>query len=90
MYEERNEIIVLRWNDNSVVKLGSPVAEFSVSICSKPKFVCSSDDGIPRLLITENDNNSYKSNIFKNRMMWILYHFKIEFAANTFLEVKGK
>ena len=27
-----------------------------------PKFICSSDDGIPRLLITENDI-SYKSNI---------------------------
>ena len=35
-----------------------PVTEFSVSICSAPKFVCSSDDGIPRLLITEIDNNS--------------------------------
>ena len=32
-----------------------PVAEFSVSICSTPKFICSSDGDVPRLLITEND-----------------------------------
>ena len=29
-----------------------PVAEFSGSIFSTPKFISSSDDGIPRLLIT--------------------------------------
>ena len=46
-----------------------PVVEFSVSICSTPNFVCSLDDGIPRLLITENDDISYKSNIYKNRMI---------------------
>ena len=40
------------------------------------KFICISDDGMPKLLITENDT-SYKNNIYKNRMMWILYHFKI-------------
>ena len=39
----------------------TPVTEFSVSICSTPKFICSSDDGEPRLLITENDT-SYKTN----------------------------
>ena len=66
-----------------------PVAEFSESICSTPKFVCSSNDGIPKVLITKNDN-SYKSNIYKNRMMWILYHFKIEFIVNTYLEINGK
>ena len=33
----------------------NPVTEFSVSICSTLKFICSSDDGVPRLLITEND-----------------------------------
>ena len=33
----------------------SPVAEFSVSISNTPKFICSLDDGAPRLLITEND-----------------------------------
>ena len=31
----------------------SPVAEFSVSVCSTPKFICSSGDGVPRLVITE-------------------------------------
>ena len=46
----------------------SPVAEFSVSICSTPKFICSLGEGVPRLLITENDI-SYKSNIYKNKMM---------------------
>ena len=45
----------------------SPVAEFSVSICSTPKFICSSDDVAPRLLITEYDT-SYKSSFYKNRM----------------------
>ena len=34
--------------------LGAPVAEFSVSICSTPKFICTSDDCVPRLLIAEN------------------------------------
>ena len=46
--------------------LTDPVAEFSVSICSTPKFICSSDDGVSRLLITESDT-SYKSNIYRNR-----------------------
>ena len=32
----------------------NPVAEFSVSICCTSKFIFSSDDGVPRLLITEN------------------------------------
>ena len=67
----------------------SPVAEFSVPICSTPKFICSSVDGVPKLLITENDT-SYKNNIYKNRMMWILYQFKIEFKTNTYLKMKGK
>ena len=40
------------------------------------------DDGIPRLLITEYDT-SYKSNIYKNSMMWTSYQFKIEFITNT-------
>ena len=31
------------------------VAEFSVPICSTPKFICSSDDGVPGLLFTESD-----------------------------------
>ena len=50
------------------LKVMRPVAEFSMSICSTSKFICSSDDGVPRLLITEYDS-SYKSNIYKNRMM---------------------
>ena len=32
-----------------------PVVEFSVSICSTPKIICTSDDGVPKLLITENE-----------------------------------
>ena len=54
-----------------------PVAEFSVSICSTPKFICRSNDGVPMLLITENvsdikvtstetgwcDHISFKSNL---------------------------
>ena len=32
-----------------------PVAEFSVTVCSTPKFILTSDDGIPGLLITDND-----------------------------------
>ena len=46
----------------------SPVAEFSLSICNTQKFICSSDDDLPRLLISENDT-FYKSNDYKNRMM---------------------
>ena len=64
-----------------------PVVEFSVSICSTPKFFCSSDDGVPRILITENDA-SYKSNINKNKMMWMLFQLKIEFIIINSL--KGK
>ena len=70
-------------------KVITPVAGFSVSICSTPKFICSSYDGVPRLLITENDT-SYKSNIYKNRMMRTSYQFKIEFITNIYLKVKGK
>ena len=65
----------------------SPVAEFSVSICSTPKFFSSSDDGVPALFIAENDT-SYKNNVPKNGMMWILYQFKIEIII--YLNVKGK
>ena len=50
------------------IEATDPVAEFSVSICGTPEFICSSDDDIPRLLIAENDT-SYKSNIYKNRMV---------------------
>ena len=45
-----------------------PVAEFSVPVCSTRKFICSSDDGVPRFLTRRNDT-SYKSNIYKNRMI---------------------
>ena len=55
-----------------------PVAEFSVSVCITLKFICTPNDGVPTLLITENDT-SYKSNIYKNKIMWILYPFKVEF-----------
>ena len=55
--------------DFSVLKINT-VAEFSVSICNTPKFICSSDggvsiEGVPRLLNTRNDA-SYKSNTYKN------------------------
>ena len=59
-----------------------PVAELFVLVCSTSKFICSSVDCVPRLLITENDI-SYKSNIYKSRMMWTSYQFKIEFIINT-------
>ena len=36
-------------------KLITPVEKCSVSICSKTKFICTPDDDVPRLLITEND-----------------------------------
>ena len=49
-------------------KVESSVAEFSVSICSTPKFVCSSGDDVLRLLITENDT-SYKSSIHKDKVI---------------------
>ena len=66
------------------VKYKSPVAEFSVSICSTPKFICSSDDSVRRLLMTKNDA-SYKSNISKNRMIRTSYQLKIEFITNKYL-----
>ena len=69
--------------------LFSPIAEFSVSIYSTLKFICNSDGGVRRLLITEKDT-SYKSNIYKNRIMWRSYQFEIEFITNTYLKVKGK
>ena len=37
----------------SILLIIIPVAEFSVSICSTPKFICSSDNGVFMLLITE-------------------------------------
>ena len=76
------KIKIVSLDDSSI-----PVAEFFMSICSRPKFICSSDDGVPSLLITENDA-SYKSNFYKNSMMWIFYQFQIKFI--TYLKVKGK
>ena len=64
------------------------IAELSVPICSTPKFICSLDDGVPRILITENDT-SYKSNIYKNRVMRTSYQFTIKFITNTYLKMKG-
>ena len=46
--------------------VSTPIAEFSVSICSTPKFICSSADGILRLLITGN-GISYESNLYKKQ-----------------------
>ena len=66
-----------------------PVTDFSVSICSTPKFIYCSDNVAPKLLITENDI-SYESYIIKNRMVWTSYQFKIEFITNTYLKEKGK
>ena len=42
-------------------------AEYS-SILATVSIICSLDDGVRRLLITENDT-SYKSNIYRIRMM---------------------
>ena len=61
------------------------VAEFSVSNYSTPKFICASDDGVPRLLITENDNIDKKSNLYR-----FYIQFKIEFITNAFSKVIGK
>ena len=55
-------------NTSYVFYGGTPVAEFSASICSTTKFIYSLDDGVPRLLIAENVA-SYKSNVYKNGMM---------------------
>ena len=74
------QFVVCIFNKNQVIRLNknyiiSPLAEFSLSICSTPKFICTSDDGVNyrsrlliRLLITENDT-SYKRNVYKSRMM---------------------
>ena len=50
------------------IEATDPVAEFSVSICGTPEFICSSDDDIPRLLIAENDTSYLKKN-HKTSMM---------------------
>ena len=71
------------------MSLLTPIAELSVSICSTPKIICSSDDGVGKLLISENDM-SYESKIYKSRMIRTIYLFKIEFIINTYLKVKGK
>ena len=63
---DRNEL--KKTKIQRVFLLACPVAEFSVSICSSSKFICSSDNCVPRLSIAENDT-SYKNNIYKNRMM---------------------
>ena len=68
-----------------MIKIIKVAVEFSVSICSTPKFICSLDDGVPMLLITGNDA-SYISNIYKNMIMWIFYQFKIDFTIITFLK----
>ena len=47
----------VRWSHEKILGkwvATDPVAEFSVSISSTPKFICSSYDGVPRLLITQN------------------------------------
>ena len=66
-----------------------PVAEFSATVCRTQNFFCSSDDGVSRLLITEN-NTSYKNTIYKNEMMWIFCQFKIEFIIINHLKVKDR
>ena len=55
-----------RYTRSSYRIVANKVAEFSVSICSTPKFICTPDDGVPWLLIIENDT-SYKSNIYKKK-----------------------
>ena len=52
------------FKDNAKI-LPIPITEFSVSVCSIPKFICSSDDGVPRCT----ENISFKSNIYKNMMI---------------------
>ena len=65
-----------------IPELISPLAGFFVSVCSVPKFICSLDDGVHRMI--------YKSNIYKNRMMCTSYQFKIEFITIAYFKMKGK
>ena len=51
----KNQYLQLKVENSEKYHVISPVAEFSVLVCSTPKFICSSDYGVPRLLITEND-----------------------------------
>ena len=63
---KKDPIFRILWWLILIFILNCSEAEFSVSICSTPKLICSSDDGVPRLLITEN-NASYKSNLYKKQ-----------------------
>ena len=62
------------------------IAEFFVSICSIPKFICSSYDGVPRLFITE--NTSFKCNIYKNRMLWQQFSCCWKWMINNYRNTK--
>ena len=63
VYKTSFDLIYVQYIENEAKKIAgintSPEAEFSVSICSTQKFICSSDDGVPKLLVLENDT-SYK------------------------------
>ena len=56
--------------------LKSPVAEFSEYICSTPKFICSSDDGVPWLLNIENDTSYIKVPLTKTG--WCEYYISLK------------
>ena len=65
MFLEKSSFYIKKKGENFVIiaLVTLPVAEFSVSICSTPKFICSSDDGVPRLLNTDNymvENNTIR------------------------------
>ena len=65
-----------------------PVAEFSVSICSAPKFIYNSDDGVPRILIKEKDTSNES-----NKTGWCEHLIRlksIKFLTNIYLKVKSK
>ena len=58
--------------------INNPVAEFSASICSTPKFICSWDEGVPRLKFS-NKHLSRKekkyTNIATGRSKWLFLYF---------------
>ena len=67
-----------------------PVAEFSASTCIISKFICSSENGIPRLLITENDTSYIKATFTKSGWCEYEINLKLEFIIISYLKVKGK
>ena len=53
-----------------------PAAEFSMSICSIPNFICSSEDGVSRLLVTGSDTSYIKVTFPKTG--WCEYYISLK------------